>query len=186
MNFFCDLFFALTHMSIFAEFWSRLFWFKNLHWPKICSSQKAFISETSPEFCFLFKMEEKWVIVILEYCKICNFTKHSVQFSRSVMSDSLRPHELQHARPPCLSPTPGVHSNSCPLMSIVTCNGKTWKEYVSFAVQWLKLVQRYKSPILQLRKKMLILTSQGPTFVTSFNLDYFFGGPISWYSHTRV
>ena len=38
----------------------------------------------------------------------------SVQFSRSVMSNSLRPHELQHARPPCLSPTPGVHSNSCP------------------------------------------------------------------------
>ena len=31
------------------------------------------------------------------------------------MSDSLRPHELQHARPPCPSPTPGVHSNSCPL-----------------------------------------------------------------------
>ena len=38
----------------------------------------------------------------------------SVQFSRSVMSDSLRPHESQHARPPCLSPTPRVHSNSCP------------------------------------------------------------------------
>ena len=38
----------------------------------------------------------------------------SVQFSRSVVSDSLRPHELQHARPPCPSPTPGVHSNSCP------------------------------------------------------------------------
>ena len=38
-----------------------------------------------------------------------------VQFSASVMSDSLRPHELQHARPPCPSPTPGVHPNSCPL-----------------------------------------------------------------------
>ena len=38
----------------------------------------------------------------------------SVQFSRSVVSDSLRPHESQHARPPCPSPTPGVHSNSCP------------------------------------------------------------------------
>ena len=38
----------------------------------------------------------------------------SVQFSRSVMSDSLRPHELQHARPPCPSPTPRVHSNPCP------------------------------------------------------------------------
>ena len=34
------------------------------------------------------------------------------QFSRSVVSDSLRPHESQHARPPCPSPTPGVHSDS--------------------------------------------------------------------------
>ena len=39
----------------------------------------------------------------------------SVQFSCSVMSDSLQPHGLQHARPPCPSPTPGVHTNSCPL-----------------------------------------------------------------------
>ena len=38
----------------------------------------------------------------------------SVQFSHSVVSDSLRPHESQHARPPCPSPTSGVHSNSCP------------------------------------------------------------------------
>ena len=39
---------------------------------------------------------------------------HSVQFSRSVVSNSLRPHESQHARPPCPSPTPGVHSDSRP------------------------------------------------------------------------
>ena len=39
----------------------------------------------------------------------------SVQFSRSVMSDSLRPHGLQHARLPCSSPSPGVCSDSCPL-----------------------------------------------------------------------
>ena len=38
----------------------------------------------------------------------------SVQFSHSVMSDSLWPHELQHTRPPCPSPTPGFYSNSCP------------------------------------------------------------------------
>ena len=40
---------------------------------------------------------------------------HSVQFSHSVMSNSFWPHGLQHARPPCPSPTPGVYSNSCPL-----------------------------------------------------------------------
>ena len=40
----------------------------------------------------------------------------SVQFSRSVVSDSLRPHGLQHARLPCPSPTPEAYSNSCPVM----------------------------------------------------------------------
>ena len=39
----------------------------------------------------------------------------SVQFSRSVVSNSLWPHGLQHARPPCPSPTPGIYPNSCPL-----------------------------------------------------------------------
>ena len=38
----------------------------------------------------------------------------AVQFSDSIVSDSLRSHGLQHARPPCPSPTPGVYSNSCP------------------------------------------------------------------------
>ena len=47
-----------------------------------------------------------WYIYTMEY---------SVQFSRSVMSNSLRPHELQHARPPCPSPTPRVHPNPCAL-----------------------------------------------------------------------
>ena len=42
----------------------------------------------------------------------------SVQFSSSVVSDSLQLHELQHTRPPCPSPTPGVHPNPCPLSSI--------------------------------------------------------------------
>ena len=40
---------------------------------------------------------------------------HSAQFSRSVMSDSLQPHGLQHARPPCPSSTPRVYPDSCPL-----------------------------------------------------------------------
>ena len=42
-------------------------------------------------------------------------TENSVQFSHSVMSDSLQPHDLQHTRPLCPSPTPGACSNSCPL-----------------------------------------------------------------------
>ena len=39
----------------------------------------------------------------------------SIQFSHSVVTNSLRPHELQHARPPCPSPTPWVHPYPCPL-----------------------------------------------------------------------
>ena len=41
-------------------------------------------------------------------------TLSSIQFSRSVVSDSLRPHDSQHSRPPCPSQTPGVYLNSCP------------------------------------------------------------------------
>ena len=46
---------------------------------------------------------------------VCLILSQSVnQFSHSVVSDSLRPHESQHARPPCPSPTPRVYSDSCP------------------------------------------------------------------------
>ena len=44
-------------------------------------------------------------------CSLSRFS--SIQFSHSVVSDSLRPHESQHTRPPCPSPTPGVYSNPC-------------------------------------------------------------------------
>ena len=59
------------------------------------------------------------------------FEKHSAQFSRSVLSDSLRPHGLQHARPPCPSPTPGVYSNSCPLSQ--WCHPTISSSVVSFS-----------------------------------------------------
>ena len=50
----------------------------------------------------------------LEVYSNSNWTFSSVQFSRSVVSDSLGPQGLQHARPPCPSPTPRACSNSCP------------------------------------------------------------------------
>ena len=46
---------------------------------------------------------------------VCHLQFSSVQFNRSVVSDPLQPHGLQHAQLPCPSPTPGAHSNSCPL-----------------------------------------------------------------------
>ena len=50
-----------------------------------------------------------------ETSKFIKFTGSSVQFSHSVMSDSLWPHGLQHTRPTCPLPIPRVYSNSCPL-----------------------------------------------------------------------
>ena len=59
---------------------------------------------------------EIFIVDILMYILLNFFLCiSSVQFSCSVMSDSLWHHELQHTRPPCLSPTPGVYKNSCPL-----------------------------------------------------------------------
>ena len=55
----------------------------------------------------------------------------SVQFSRSVVSDSLQIHGLQHARPPCPSPTPRVYSNSCPLSQ--WCHSTTSLSVVPFS-----------------------------------------------------
>ena len=54
-----------------------------------------------------------WLFYLLE--KTTLSVSGSVQFSCSVMSGSLWPHGLQHARPPCPSPTPGIHPNPCPL-----------------------------------------------------------------------
>ena len=64
------------------------------------------------KFWWLFLNE----CIILPSAQNLNFLSvSSVQFSCSVLSDSLRPHESQHTRPPCPSPSPGVHSNSRPL-----------------------------------------------------------------------
>ena len=56
-----------------------------------------------------------FIILSLYFIIFLFFFTFSVQFSHSVMSDSLRPHEPQHARPPYPSPTPAVHTNPCPL-----------------------------------------------------------------------
>ena len=61
-----------------------------------------------------YTMEKRQPLLKVVLRKLVNHLFSSVQFSRSVMSNSLRPHKLQHARPPCPSPTPGIYSNSCP------------------------------------------------------------------------
>ena len=63
--------------------------------------------------------------------KISFFFNGWVQFSRSVVSDSLWPHELQHARPPCPSSTPRVNPNSCPLSQ--WCHSTISSSVISFS-----------------------------------------------------
>ena len=60
-------------------------------------------------------LETEYVKAVYCHSAYLTYMQGSVQFSRSVVSDSLRPHESQHARPPCLSPAPEVHSDSRPL-----------------------------------------------------------------------
>ena len=64
-------------------------------------------------YCCMHTVSKLLLLINLCFNILHNFS--SVQFSRSVISDSLRPHELQHARLPCPSLTPWAYSNSCPL-----------------------------------------------------------------------
>ena len=107
----CKYNFALVH---FFQFCQILF-------PKIGSSTvKTFFLHIQNLYVFLMN----WLCFhyIMSHfipgnvlCSEVYFVWYSVQFSRSVMSNSLRTHGMQHTRPPCPSPTPGVYSNSCPL-----------------------------------------------------------------------
>ena len=102
-----------------------------------CSNTCQFVFQFNPNFnkclflnnsimkplIFFFSLVSCWGAILGLYSvsmglakKFClTFSISSVQFSRSVVSDSLRPHGLQHTRPPYPSPTPRVYSNSCPL-----------------------------------------------------------------------
>ena len=76
--------------------------------PSVLSSPALVITPFSPHKNLLWGIKSQMNILLI----MSRFS--SVQFSRSVVSDSLRPHGLQHTRLPCLSPTLGACSNSCP------------------------------------------------------------------------
>ena len=76
--------------------------FSSDHFRQVSTSKTGAKMIDSKKVCIEKKMESKSVLYYFS----------SVQFSRSVVSDSSQPHESQHARPPCPSPTPGVHPNS--------------------------------------------------------------------------
>ena len=64
---------------------------------------------------FLLSAHIRWLIISPSEHPLVSAQFSSVHFGRSILSNSLRPHRLQQARPPCPSPTPRVHSNPCPL-----------------------------------------------------------------------
>ena len=83
----------------------------------------SFIAFSSFWYTYIIKIDTSFPIQLtwFQEWKYCKHSREplsfysSVQFSCTVVSDSLRPHGPQHIRPPCPSPTPGVYSNSCPL-----------------------------------------------------------------------
>ena len=72
----------------------------------------GFLSRVSLQNKMQTKSQPQNYLLYIDY--IIKILWYLVQFSHSVVSNSLRPHRLHHARPPCPSPTPGVYSNSCP------------------------------------------------------------------------
>ena len=82
----------------------------NIYWILGCSRPGGKGFASLPSFCSTLLTERLgFAHGMVRLCLL----NGSVQFSHSVVSDSLRPHESQHARPPCSSPIPGVHPNSC-------------------------------------------------------------------------
>ena len=93
----------VNHWHLFKDFYKRVF--QDEHIGRSLRPWEGLVSEAL--LCGKCLWQRSLLNLGLQFS--------SVQFSRSVMSDSLQHHESQHARPPCPSPTPGVHSDSCPL-----------------------------------------------------------------------
>ena len=120
---FCSLlnFQFTSYILQFHNFWSVSFNIFYLFFKTLFCSHILFISSVRIFILLLrtFYQENH----LSPFTKVCswgfifffNLGFSSVQFSPSVVSNFLWPHELQHTRPPCLSPAPGVYSNSCTL-----------------------------------------------------------------------
>ena len=106
----------------------------------------------------------------------------SVQFSHSVVSDSSWPHGLQHARPPCPSPAPGVYSNSCPLSQL--CHSITSSSVVSFSscFQYFPASGSFQMSQLFMSGGQSVRVSASTSILPINIQDWFPLGWISWIS----
>ena len=126
---------VLEGSHLFWDFYKRSAW----HILHLCATQIYFSAE-------VLDTAPSWFLQPL--LKKIFFIGVSVQFSRSVVSNSLQPHESQHARPPCPSPSPGVYSNSCPPSR--WCHPATSSSVVPFSSCSQSLPASESSPMSQL------------------------------------
>ena len=105
-----------------------------------------------------FKISSSFLLVKM-------ITLCSLQFSRSVVSNSLRPHGLQHTRPPCPSPTPRVYSNPCPLSQ--WCHPTISSSVVPFSSHLQSFPASESFPMSQ------FFSSGGQSIGISFRMDWF-------------
>ena len=107
-----------------------------------------------------------WLLLLLS-----RFQFSSVQFSRSVVSDSLLPHESQHARPPCPSRTPGVHPDSVQLSHPYMT---TYSGLISFRTDWFDLlaVQGNLKSLLQYHNSKASILQWSAFFMVQLSHPY--------------
>ena len=122
-------------------------------------------------------VSKKWVGHLTPMC-LSNNAISSVKFSYSVVSNFLWPHEPQHARPPCPSPTPGIYPNSCPLSR--WCHPTISSSVVPFS-------SRPQSfPASGFFQMSQLFTSGGVFSNTTVQNSQFFGSQLSLYSLTSL
>ena len=102
----------------------------------------------------------------------------SVQFSRSVVSDSLRPHKSQHARPPCPSPTPEVHSDSC--LSSQWCHPAISSSVIPFSSCLQSLPASESFPMSQLHMRWPKYWSFSFSFIPSKEISGLISFRMDW------
>ena len=125
-----------------------------------------------------------WLFCFLLFLCVCALGQ-SVQFSRSVMSNSLQPHESQHARPACCpSPPPRVHSNSCP--SSQWCHPAISFSVIPFSScpQTLPASESFPMSRGEQISKQIVLT--GSSFLTVWGRSYKWASGRSWGRLIRI